>query len=121
MIHLVDFFCKSGAEKTGEVTERWGMAEVTESWEMAEACTRLETGCGGDTPRSLDSVACVGGCTLGPIIVLGASGCAFVRGDERGGERMGYFRAVFAADNCAADFAALDVEVPITFDQSIRF
>jgi len=112
MIHLVDFFCKSGAEKAGEVTERWG---------MAEACTRLETDCGGGTPRSLDSVACVDGCTLGPIIVLGASGCAFVRRDERGGERVGYFRAVFAADNCAADFAALDVEVPIAFDQLIRF
>lgn len=44
----------------------------------------------------------------------------FVRGDERVGERVGYFRAVFAADNCAADFAALDVEVPIAQNQLIR-
>ena len=44
-------------------------------------------------------------------MVEGGGGAAFVRGDERGGERVGYLRAVFAADDCAA----LDVEEPILY------
>ena len=43
---------------------------------------------------------CVGGCTFG-------------RFDERGGDRVGYFRAVLVADSCEAFFAAFDVEAPI--------
>ena len=42
-----------------------------------------------------------------------ACGCTFVRFDEGGGDRVGYFRAVLVADNCEAFFAAFDVEEPI--------
>jgi hypothetical protein len=36
-----------------------------------------------------------------------------VRGEERGGERVGYLRVVVVAAVCVADFTALDVEDPI--------
>jgi len=56
-------------------------------------------------------VACVGGCTVGPVREGG--GALFVRGEERGGERVGYLRVVVVAAVCVADFTALDVEDPI--------
>jgi hypothetical protein len=57
-------------------------------------------------------VACVGGCTVGPVRE-GGGGALFVRGEERGGERVGYLRVVVVAAVCVADFTALDVEDPI--------
>jgi hypothetical protein len=62
-------------------------------------------------------VACVGGCTVGPVRE-GCSGALFVRGEERGGERVGYLRVVVVAAVCVADFTALDVEDPI-LDQAV--
>jgi hypothetical protein len=57
-------------------------------------------------------VACGGGYTVGPV-VAGGGGAFLVRGEERGGERVGYLRVVVVAAVCVADFTALDVEDPI--------
>ena len=58
-------------------------------------------------------MACVGGCTVGPVRE-GGGGALFVRGEERGGERVGYLRVVVVAAVCVADFTALDVADPIS-------
>ncbi len=57
-------------------------------------------------------MACGGRYTVGPV-VAGGGGAVFVRGEERGGERVGYLRAVVVAAVCVADFTALEVEDPI--------
>lgn len=58
-------------------------------------------------------MAIVSGCTVGPIFSLesGFPGVAFVLADV-GGVRVGYLRAVFAADSDAA-FEALEAEDPM--------
>ena len=58
-------------------------------------------------------MACVGGCTVGPVRE-GGGGALFVRGEERGGERVGYLRVVVVTAVCVADFTALDVADPIS-------
>jgi len=55
---------------------------------------------------------CVSGCTLGPNVSPGVErpGCTFVRFEVRGGERVGYLRAVFVGGSLLAVFAAEAIE-----------
>ncbi len=78
-----------------------------------------------NVPRSLDSLVCTSGCTVGPKLPsgLGRLGCAFVVAVGLGGVRVGYFRAVFvaAAGSFDAAFEALDAEEPISVDSNHEF
>lgn len=72
----------------------------------------------GNVPLSLVALVCVSGCTLGPKFSPTAArpGCTFVRFEVGGGERVGYFRAVFAGVSLLAVFAveaALEEAEPI--------
>lgn len=73
-------------------------------------------------PASRELDTCVAGCTVGPTDATGdgRGSCTFVRGDEVGGGRVGYFRAVFAGDSFDAVFAVFNVdEAPLEAEDPI--
>jgi len=80
---------------------------------------------GGDILLSLVVLVCVAGCTLGPNVspAVARPGCAFVRFEVAGGERVGYLRAVFVGDSLLTVFAAevvLEPADPIVFEEGFE-